>query len=162
MAPMNFVLLSFKEENGESPPQIFLNVFIGLNTHYPKKFIAEAEKAGVAIDMEELFDLRYRDSDDQPGLEQKIRDRIYHEFFSENRKYGFYHVLVFKLNLESFGNEEYAMLSHLWGAETATDSFQWSLPYPYSLGTLEMDDFIRAAIERAQMTRGETERRNSA
>eukprot|EP00961_Rhodomonas_salina_P056003 752070-Rhodomonas_salina.1 len=133
-------------------------------------FIADAERAGVAIDMEELFDLRYRDRDDQPGLEQIIRDRIYYQFFSENREYGFYHVLVFKLNLESFGDEEYAMLSYLWGAETTLHSFRFGLPYPYSLGTFprlssslgtpETDDFIRTVIERAQ--RKETERLNSA
>eukprot|EP00961_Rhodomonas_salina_P260415 3519049-Rhodomonas_salina.1 len=154
MAPMNFVLLSFKKGKGwnhpSDPPQIFLNVFIGLVKHYPEDFVDDAQKSGVKIDMEELFDLRYRESDKTAGSEKTIRDQIYRDFFSRERKYDFYHVLVFKLNLRSFGEEEYAMLSYLWGAVESFYSSRWNLPRPYSIGVFETEQAIHGAIQRVE------------
>eukprot|EP00961_Rhodomonas_salina_P099662 1340429-Rhodomonas_salina.1 len=132
----NFVLLSMPGRRNKSK-ELYLNVFIGLTDHYPGNFVSET---GIEVDMHELVDWETQNeygnhvyfhdpSDDDyydyDAREEEIKQEIFTEYFGPNRTQRFYHVIVFKLNLEVFEKEEYEML---WYLVSAQHSFPMILP----------------------------------
>eukprot|EP00961_Rhodomonas_salina_P117881 1586469-Rhodomonas_salina.1 len=123
MNQSNFVLLSMSGRRNENK-ELHLNVFIGLTDHYPKDFVRDTGiqvqmQGRVNWELESTYHNSYRDDDefDFEATEKQIKDDVLREYFGPDRNHRFYHVIVFKLNLEVFGTEEYEMLWHLVSAQ---------------------------------------------
>eukprot|EP00961_Rhodomonas_salina_P290644 3927370-Rhodomonas_salina.2 len=118
-----------RNENNE----LHLNVFIGLTDHYPENFVSET---GIEVDMHERVDWETQneygnyvhflgpnnpDNFDYDANEKQKQQEVFTDYFGPNRTQKFYHVFVFKLNLEVFENEEYEMLWYLVSAQNSVD-----------------------------------------
>lgn len=147
MNQMNFALLNYtrvprrRRRGRESKFQ--LTVFIGLTGHYPADFV---EQRGLRVDMSAMvYDemekqerMEVEEGDEDWISENEIKKNIYAKYFGANRVRRFYHVLVFDLNLETFGDDEYRML---WDLASVQEKLYF---YGYAITTED----VRNAIEK--------------
>eukprot|EP00961_Rhodomonas_salina_P106701 1437008-Rhodomonas_salina.1 len=76
--------------------------------------------------------------DEDEDNEDEVRQDIYNKYLGPQLTEQFYHVLVFKLNLQRFGRQEYEMLWDL-----ASTQQNMELTYPYNI---DIDD-VTSIIE---------------
>ena len=141
----NFVLLSRKKPLQKQTMRehalskdLFLYVFIGLTENYPRNFVQDR---AIHVDMEQYVDLKLQ-QDWNTKSKEEIEAKAYEKYFSPHRTARFFHVLVFKLNLQVFEKDEYDMLLDLVTAQNTVQP-----PSPHRVTIPQAIDTINTAAK---------------